>query len=281
MIKKILLFILCIFVFIILISSVYVQRQDRQSIVIRLDKINRIVETSGLKFKYPFIESTVIYTKRIIPYDTPEFSIITRDKKTIIFDTVAFYQIIDPAKFYLKFRTINGVQQWIDDTSYAAVRNQAGRYTFEELLTDKRDDSLDNAIKYINKDGNDFGVKIINIKLKRVDVPQSNELAIYKSMIAERNQQATQINAEGEAVYKEITSKANRIYVTKTSEARKTAEKIKGDADKQAQEMINQTMASAPNLYTYMKTLELMKKVIKPDTPFIVKQDGVFKNIKN
>lgn len=279
MIKKIILSIVATFITLTLFSTFYIQYIDQQSVILRLSTINRTETVAGIHFKIPIIESRFIFTKRVIPYDAPPFSVITKDKKTILFDTVAFYIITDPSKFYIKFKTEEGAQQWLDDVAYSAVRNQAGKFAFDELLAKQRDTILLNAANYINKYTDTYGVKIIDIQLKRVSLPKTNEEAVYRSMIADRNQNAAQINAEGEAKYKEVTSNTDMIYVTKISEAQKEAAEIKGKADKRAQDLINMSMREAPDLYVFIKKLEFYKKVI-PNTPIIIKPTGVLSDIR-
>lgn len=279
MIKRCIILIVLFVACITLFSSMYIQEMDEQSIIIRLGRITNVVTTAGVKWKAPFIDSRYVFTKRIVPYDTPPVSVITRDKKTIVFDTVAFYNIIEGDKFFIKFKTVDAAQRWLDDVIYSAVRNQAGQFTFDELIYEKRNTAMEKAIESVNKSGEKIGLYVKDIQLKRTSLPENNEEAVYRSMSAERNQHAAQIEAEGEAKYREITSEADREYTEKVSDANRQAEEIKGQADKKSQALIADTMTEAPGLYMHLKQLDFYKKVI-PDTPIIVKADGVLAGLK-
>jgi membrane protease subunit HflC len=279
MVKKIISVFVLFIAIIVLLGSMYIQKMDEQSIIIRLGKINDVVTTAGIKFKAPFIDSRYVFTKRIVPYDTPPVSVITRDKKTIVFDTVAFYNITEGDKFFVKFKTVDAAQRWLDDIIYSAVRNQAGQFTFDELIYEKRSAAMDKTIVSVNDAGSKFGLFVKDIQLKRTSLPENNEDAVYRSMAADRNQHAAQIEAEGEAKYREITSEADRDYTEKVSDANRQSEEIKGQADKKSQALIADTMNEAPGLYMHLKQLDFYKKVI-PGTPIIVKADGVLAGLK-
>lgn len=257
----------------LILWPLFIQRADEQSIIVRVGKYNRTITEAGLSWKLPVIESRMIFTKRLIEYDSPPVSVVTKDKKTLIFDTVAFVTITDPYKFYIKFKTIDGVQQWLDDIVYAAVRTQAGKFMFDDLIYADRQTIINESVKYTNDQANEYGINVKTIQFKRTMLPKDNESAVYASMIADRNQVAAQLRAEGEAKYVEIMSKADMEYTAKTSSARKRAEEIKGEADKRAQYLISQTTSVAPDLYRFMKTMDFYKKVI-PGTPIILKPSG-------
>ena len=107
---------------ILIFWPLFIQRADEQSIIVRMGKYNRTVSEPGISWKFPVIETRIEFTKRLVEYDSPPVSVVTKDKKTLIFDTVAYVTIVDPYKFYIKFKSISGVQQWLDDIVYAAVR---------------------------------------------------------------------------------------------------------------------------------------------------------------
>lgn len=270
--KKIIILLTVLFLT-ILLFPLFIQRADDQSIIVRMGKFNRTITEAGIGWKIPIIESRLVFTKRLIEYDSPPVSVVTKDKKTLIFDTVAYVVITDPYKFYIKFKTIDGVQQWLDDIVYAAVRTQAGKFMFDDLIYADRQTIINESVKYTNDQANDYGVNVKTIQFKRTMLPKDNEAAVYSSMIADRNQVAAQLRAEGEAKYVEIMSKADMEYTTKVSTARKQAEEIKGAADKKAQYLIAQTTGVAPDLYRFMKTMDFYKKVI-PGTPIILKPNG-------
>lgn len=269
-----------LFIVFVIPSCVWQQNMDEQCVILKFGRMSRTITEPGIHCKLPYpLEERVTYTKRLIMYDTPEETVITLDKKSIMFDTIAFFTITDPAKFYVKFKSQQNAQNWIDDSIYSGIRNEVGKITFDDVIYEKRDNAIDFALKQVNNNSDGLGIHVNSIYLKRTSIPRTNEQAVFQSMIAERRQQAAQIRAEGDAMSKKIKSDADRIYVTKISAAQEKAEDIKGQADKKAQAMIDETMKAAPDLYMYMKKLSFYKDVI-PGTPIILKSEGALSDIK-
>lgn len=261
-------------------GSFYVIRADQQAVVLRFGKVVRSVLDPGFYVKMPFVDVVERFTKRLIEYDADPVAVVTSDKKNIVFDSVAVFRISDPDAFYRRIRTVEGAQQRLDDSVYAAVRIVAGKSTFDELVFSRRGDSLGEATRITNDQTSAYGVEVVKVAFKRVFLPQENEEAVYRSMIAERSRIAAQLRAEGRSVAARLRSKAQRDYTEILAAAQKQAEETRGMGDAEAQRIIADAAGQNPELYLFLRTLEFYKENLT-DTPMLLKPgEGILRYLK-
>ncbi|WP_051464408.1 protease modulator HflC [Aminiphilus circumscriptus] len=262
------------------IGSFYVIRADQQAVVLRFGKVVRSVRDPGLYLKMPFADVVERFTKRLIEYDADPVAVVTSDKKNLVFDSIAVFRIADPDAFYRRIRTVEGAQQRLDDSVYAAVRIVAGKSTFDELIFSRRGDSLVEATRITNDQTSAYGVEVLKVAFKRVFLPQENEEAVYRSMIAERSRIAAQLRAEGRSIAARLRSKAQRDYTEILAAAQKQAEETRGQGDAEAQRIIADAAGQNPDLYLFLRTLEFYKENL-PETPVFLKPgEGILRYLK-
>ncbi len=262
------------------IGSFYVIRADQQAVVLRFGKVVRSVRDPGLYLKMPFADVVERFTKRLIEYDADPVAVVTSDKKNLVFDSIAVFRIADPDAFYRRIRTVEGAQQRLDDSVYAAVRIVAGKSTFDELIFSRRGDSLVEATRITNDQTSAYGVEVLKVAFKRVFLPQENEEAVYRSMIAERSRIAAQLRAEGRSIAARLRSKAQRDYTEILAAAQKQAEENRGQGDAEAQRIIADAAGQNPDLYLFLRTLEFYKENL-PETPVFLKPgEGILRYLK-
>jgi len=262
------------------IGSFYVIRADQQAVVLRFGKVVRSVRDPGLYLKMPFADVVERFTKRLIEYDADPVAVVTSDKKNLVFDSIAVFRIADPDAFYRRIRTVEGAQQRLDDSVYAAVRIVAGKSTFDELIFSRRGDSLVEATRITNDQTSAYGVEVLKVAFKRVFLPQENEEAVYRSMIAELSRIAAQLRAEGRSIAARLRSKAQRDYTEILAAAQKQAEETRGQGDAEAQRIIADAAGQNPDLYLFLRTLEFYKENL-PETPVFLKPgEGILRYLK-
>lgn len=257
-------------------DSFYVIRQDEQAVILRLGKIVATKKSPGISMKIPFTDTVVRYTKRLIEYDANPVSVVMADKKNIIFDSIAIFQITDPEAFRRRVRTISAVQQRLDDSVYAAVRAVAGQITFDDILFLKRDEAEAEALRIAAEESEKYGVTVRTVEFKRLYLPQENEDAVYRSMEAERNRMSAQLISEGRAEAMKLRSAADRDKVEILASAMKESEEIKGEGDMKAQKLLADANRSAVGLYDFMKKLEFYRQVLPGRNVIVTAGDGVF-----
>lgn len=278
-IRQIVFSVVALLLLVLVYDGFYVINQDEQVVILRLGEIISTRTEPGLAMKVPLLDSVVFYTKRLIEYDAHPVNVVTSDKKNIIFDSIAIFQITDPATFRRRVRTISAVQQRLDDSVYAAVRAVAGKITFDELLYVKRDEAETQALEIAAEQSKKYGVTIKTVDFKKLFLPQENEQAVYRSMEAERHRMSAQLKAQGKAEAMKLRSIADRKKVEVIASAMKKAEETKGDGDMTAQKTLSQATRGAEGLYDFMRRLEFYKQVLPGTTLILTPGQGVFKNI--
>ena len=274
---KIIVFLIVIAVF-FTFSSAYTVNYDEHIIVTQFGKIIRSVSQPGLYFKTPFVTTLTGYTKKLIEYDADPVSVITSDKKTIIFDTIAMYRISNPTLFFQRVGSLSAAEKRIDDAVYSAVRNIAGRLSFEDIIHTRRIEATDSANGMAAAQAAEYGIEILRTKFKKVLLPVQNEESIFKSMIDERMTIAEQLRAEGNSKATEIISGADMARAMKLASANEQAATAKAEGDRIAQETIAKAIEGNPDLYMLMKNLEIYRSAIGKSTLVIDPTKGVFKN---
>jgi membrane protease subunit HflC len=259
-------------------STAYTVNYDEHMVVTQFGKIIRSVSKPGLYFKTPFVTTLASYTKKLIEYDADPVSVITSDKKTIIFDTIAMYRIADPALFFQRVGTLSAAEKRIDDAVYSAVRNVAGRMSFEDIIHTRRIEATDTANEMAAAQAAEYGIEIIRTKFKKVLLPLQNEESIFKSMIDERMTIAEQLRAEGNSKATEIVSAADKARAMKLASANEQAATAKAEGDRIAQETIAKAVERNPDLYMLMKNFDIYRSAIGKSTIVIDPTKGIFKN---
>ena len=278
--KKNIFFLAVLALLFVLSGSFYLLRADEQAVVLRLGKVVADRSEPGLYFKLPFIDQITKYTKKLIEYDADPVAVVTSDKKTLIFDTIALFRISDPETFYRRVRTVASVQQRLDDSVYAAVRIVSGRLTLDQLVNEKRQEAIETSTSIARAQSREYGVEILSVAYKRVFLPEDNEQAVYRSMQAERNRVAGQLRAEGQAEAITRRSIADRKQVEMIAEARKKAEETKGEGDSVAQNTLAKATGEAKELYLFIKTMDFYRDVL-PGTPMLLRPgEGILKYLK-
>ena len=259
-------------------SAAYTVNYDEHIIVTQFGKIIRSVSQPGLYFKTPFVTTLTGYTKKLIEYDADPVSVITSDKKTIIFDTIAMYRISDPTLFFQRVGSLSAAEKRIDDAVYSAVRNIAGRMSFEDIIHTRRIEATDSANGMAAAQAAEYGIEILRTKFKKVLLPVQNEESIFKSMIDERMTIAEQLRAEGNSKATEIISGADKARAMKLASANEQAATTKAEGDRTAQETIASAIEGNPDLYMLTKNLEIYRSAIGKSILVIDPTKGIFKN---
>ena len=215
-------------VLILLFTSMFVLDQTQQAVVLRFGKIVRVVKEPGLHFKQPFVDNVVKFEKRMLIYDIEPEKIITADKKTLIIDTYTLWKIKDPRKFMESFKSVRLALPRIDDIVYSHIRDVFAKGTFEEIVSEKREEFLNEVTKLCKRDLDEFGVEVVDVRVKHADLPPENTQAVYNRMKEERYSIAAQIRAEGQKEAQKIRAEADKKVKIILAQAYSEAEKIKG-----------------------------------------------------
>jgi len=260
-------------VLILLFTSMFVLDQTQQAVVLRFGKIVRVVKEPGLHFKQPFVDNVVKFEKRMLIYDIEPEKIITADKKTLIIDTYTLWKIKDPRKFMESFKSVRLALPRIDDIVYSHIRDVFAKGTFEEIVSEKREEFLNKVTKLCKRDLDEFGVEVVDVRVKHADLPPENTQAVYNRMKEERYSIAAQIRAEGQKEAQKIRAEADKKVKVILAQAYSEAEKIKGTGDASAVSIYAQSFSKDPDFYEFWRTMELYRDSLK-DAVIIAGEDA-------
>ncbi len=259
--KKAIFIPIIILVFIIL-SGMFEVQETEKVIKLRFGKvIGKPIEEAGLYLKMPLLDQIVRFDKRLLEYDSEPTNIITKDKKTITIDNYARWKIADPLLFLQAVHDERGAQERIDDVVYSELRERIGNYDLNEIVSSKREEITEAVTTQSDKKLREFGIKIIDIRIKRADLPPENQMNIYKRMQTEREQQAKKYRAEGQQKAVEIRSKSEQERTIILAEAYKKSQELKGEGDAQALQIYADAYNKDKEFYKFMRTMEAYEKI--------------------
>lgn len=276
--KKIIISILALIV-IVSSTSLFQVSEIENAVVIRLGKPKEVVTEPGLYVKLPFVDDVRYFDKRLLNYDAAPKGIIIKGKKSIVIDNYARWRITDPLLFLQSVQNIAGAQARLDDIVYSELRREMGKYTLSEIISSKRDLIMENVTAESKSKAKSSGIEIVDVRIKRVELPKENEQNIYKRMEAERNQQAKKYRAEGREKSLEITSQADQEKTIILAEAYRKSEELKGEGDAQALVIYADAYNRDPEFYKFMKTLEAYETIMDKKTKVILSTDSELWNM--
>lgn len=250
--------------------------ETKQAIVLQFGKPIRAIKESGLNWKLPFIQNVRYFEDRLLIYDSAPTEIITKDKKTLIVDNYARWRIINPLTFLQTVRDINGAQTRLDDIVYSELRVDLGLFNMSEIVSEKRESIMERVTKICNEKANTYGIEIVDVRIKRVDLPPENEKYIFERMKAERERIAKQYRAEGEEESAKIIAETEKEKTVILAEAYKTAQILKGEGDAEAAKIYTESFNQDAEFYKFFRTLEAYKNTFKDKTTLLFSSESEF-----
>lgn len=235
--------------------------ETKQAILIQYGDIKRIASKPGLYFKIPFIQNVQFVEDRLLSYDIEPRKLITADKRRLVVNNYAIWRIDEPKRFKESMGArLNTAQTRIDDIVYSNLRNVLAEYEFSQIASGERAAMLHKITDNSSEKLSEYGIELIDVKVKRADLPEANEQAVYDRMKSERKRQASKLRAEGHQEAQEIRSEADKKSSIIVSEANKQAEKIRGEGEAQALEIYSRAYSQNPEFYEFWRTLESYKR---------------------
>jgi len=256
--------------------SLFIVDETKQAIVLQFGKPIRAIKEPGLNWKVPFIQNVVFFEDRLLVYDAAPTEIITKDKKTLIVDNYARWKIIDPLEFLQTVHDLIGAQARLDDIIYSELRVDLGLFDMSEIVSERREGIMKRVTEISNEKANTYGIQIIDVRIKRVDLPPENEKYIFDRMRAERERIAKQYRAEGQEESAKIIAETEREKTVILAEAYKTAQNLKGEGEAEAIKIYAESFNQDPEFYKFYRTLEAYRKTFKDKTTVLLSTDSDF-----
>ncbi|MBD5626301.1 MAG: protease modulator HflC [Desulfovibrio sp.] len=254
--------------------------QTQKALVLQLGEPLPEVYGPGLHFKLPFVQNVVYFDSRVLDYEARSREAFTVDKKAIVLDNYARWRIIDPLQFYRTMRTIPGAQARLDDVVYSQLRALVGAYTLTQVVSSHRANIMKEVTDKVSELMKPFGVEVLDVRIKRTDLPQENQRAIFERMRAERERQAKQYRSEGEEESTRIRSDADRQRALILAEAAREAQVERGRGDAKAAATYAGAYSKSPDFYAYQRWLEAMRKSFKENSKMVLTNEAPLLNLQ-
>ena len=258
----------------LLSQSWFTVHQTQKAIVLQLGEPLPEVYGPGLHFKLPFIQNVVYFDSRVLDYEARSREAFTVDKKAIVLDNYARWKIINPLQFYRTMRTIPGAQARLDDVVYSQLRALVGAYTLTEVVSSHRAAIMKEVTDKVSELMKPFGVEVLDVRIKRTDLPTENQRAIFERMRAERERQAKQYRSEGDEESARIRSDADRQKAVILAEAAREAQVERGKGDAKAAATYAESYNKSPDFYAFQRWLEAMRKSFRENSKMVLSNEN-------
>ena len=257
--------------------SIFIVKEVNQAIVLQFGDPKRIILKPGLNFKLPFIQNVVFLDKRILNLDAPPEEVIASDQNRLIVDAFARFQIVDPLKFYISVGNERVARSRLSTILNSRIRSVLGTQRLQTLLSEDRNKQMALIQDGVNKEAENFGIKIVDVRIKRADLPQANSDAIYRRMQTEREREAKEFRAKGAEMAVTITSTADKEVTVILAEAQKKSEIMKGEGDGQRNKIFADAFGKDAEFFAFYRAMQAYERaLIGGETSLIMSPDSEF-----
>ena len=271
-----------ILIAIVVMSTVFTVDETKQVVILQFGEPVRIIKTPGLNFKLPApLQVAQSFDDRLLEYDVPPEEILSKDKKSLIVDNYVRWRITDPLLFLQTVQTQSIAKTRIDDIVYSELRRELGTHNMSEIITLNRELIMEEVTRESAIATKPYGIEVVDVRLKRVDLPQNNEQSIYRRMQAERIRQANKFRSEGEEESQKIKASTDKDKTIILANAYKEAEEVKGEGEAKAVDIYARAFSKDPDFYEFYRTLEAYKKILDKKTTLVLPTNSKLFDILN
>ena len=264
------------------LSTVFTVDETRQVVILQFGEPVRIIKTPGLYFKLPApLQVAQHFDDRLLEYDVSPEEILSKDKKSLIVDNYVRWRIIDPLLFLQTVQTEPIAKTRIDDIVYSELRRELGTHNMSEIITENRELIMEKVTRESATATKPYGIEVVDVRLKRVDLPQNNEQSIYRRMQAERIRQANKFRSEGEEESQKIKASTDKDKTIILATAYKEAEEVKGEGEAKAVDIYARAFSKDPDFYEFYRTLETYKIILDKKTTLVLPTNSKLFDILN
>ena len=259
------------------LNSLFTMDERQQGLVLQFGEPKRVIQSSGLHFKLPLIQNVVRYDVRILEYDLPIEEVIAVDKKRMLIDSFARFKIIDPLEFYKTVGNEANVRNRLNSNVISSLRRVVGRVTLDELLSSERSNIMDRIQIEVNDSAQRFGIEVVDVRIRRADLPEANSQAIFDRMISERVKEAKEFRAKGAEQAQIIRAEANKDKTVLLAEATRKSEILRGEGESESIAIYADAFERDSNFYSFYRSMQAYKNVLGEDgTTMILSPDSQF-----
>ncbi len=258
-------------------GSLYTVRQTEQALVVRLGEPVRVVTEPGLNFKWPFVDSVITIDKRILDLENPAQEVIANDQRRLVVDAFARYRIKNALRFYQSIGTIQAANIQLTTLLNAAMRRVLGEVNFIQIVRDDREGLMNKIRDQLDREADGYGIQVIDVRIRRADLPEANSQAVYQRMQTERQREAAEFRAQGGQKAQEIRSKADREATVIIADANSQAEQVRGDGDGERNRLFADAYGKDADFFAFYRSMTAYENGLKQnDTRYLLRPDSEF-----
>ncbi len=258
-------------------AAAFIVHQNDQALVLRFGQPEQVVQQPGLHWKLPFVDTVDYFDKRILDLDTVEQEVTASDQQRLIVDAYARYRITDPLKFYQNVRDEDRVRLVVGPLIESEIRRVLGSATLTDIVKDKRETLMKLIAEQVNKEGKDYGLEVVDVRLKRADLPQVNLAKVYARMTQDRVREATELRAQGDGEKNRIQANADREVTVIKADATNKADQIRGDGDAERNRIFAEAFGQNPEFFRFYRSMQAYEQSFKPgETRMLLSPDSDF-----
>jgi membrane protease subunit HflC len=268
---------LIIVALIIAYGALFTVYQTRQALVVRLGQPIRVVTQPGLNYKVPLIDTVIAIDKRILDLENPAQEVIASDQKRLVVDAFARYRIKDPLKFYQSVGSVEGANSRLSTLLNSALRRVLGEATLTQVVRDQREHLMARVREQLDNEAQAFGIGIVDVRIRRADLPEQNSQAVYQRMQTERQREAQEFRSQGTQRAQEIRAKADRDVTVLLAEAQSKGEQIRGEGDSERNRIFAEAFGRDPEFFSFYRSMQAYEAGLRAnDTRMLLKPDSDF-----
>ena len=258
-------------------GALFTVHQNQQALVLRFGEPVRIVTEPGLQFKYPLVDGVVYIDKRILDLENPAQEVIASDQKRLVVDAFARYKIVDPLKFYQSLGTVDGANSRLTSILNSALRRVLGEASFIQVVRDEREVLMSRIREQMNRECTNFGISVVDVRIRRADLPDANSQAVFQRMQTERQREAAEIRAGGNQLAQTIRAKADRDVTVTVAEATSRGEQVRGEGDAERNRIFAEAYDKDRDFFGFYRSMQAYEAGLRHnDTRLLLSPESDF-----
>jgi membrane protease subunit HflC len=264
-------------------SALFIVDQTELALVLRFGEVRGVIPNPGLKMKWPFIENVIFYENRLLDFEPPPEEVIVSDQKRLVVDTYTRYRITNPLLFYQTVNSEVAVRARLSAMVNGSLRRVLGNVTLSALLSHDRAAIMHQIRDEVSAQGKSFGIDVIDVRIRRADLPEENSQAIFARMVSERQQQAAQYRAEGAEAAQTVRANADRERTVILAEAQRDAQRVRGDGDAESIRVYADAFGQDKEFFAFYRSMQAYRDALNGrSTSFVLTPDtGFFRFFEN
>ncbi len=241
----------------VVLKQVFIIVDEREQVIVtQFGEYIRTIQKPGLAFKTPFLHSAIRFDRRILVSDAPEAEYLSQDKKRLVADPVTRWRIADPLKFFKTVRDESGARARLDDLVFSELRSEVACHSFATVIGSKREAIMDNVAKSVRTKASEFGIEVVDVRIKRADLPKEVQQSVFARMQAEREREAKRYRSEGEEEANKLRSQTDKERTIVLADAEQNAQKLRGEGDATATRIYAEAYGRDPEFYRFVRSLQ-------------------------